>query len=215
MVELGCGLGAFGARLAASYDEYTGVEPDPESAAVARGRLARWSGRVVPDAGDVPPGSAQVLCAFEVLEHLADDAAALTDWARLGAPGALVIVSVPAGPDRYGPWDEKVGHYRRYARADLESLFRAGGVEPLAVQHYGFPLGYALEAARNLVARRRLAADRAASMAARTGGSGRQRQAASPLMGAVRWSATAPFRAWQKLRSDRGPGLIGVGRLPG
>lgn len=215
VVEFGCGLGAFGARLAARYGRYVGVEPDPASAAVARERIAPWSGRVLAAAHDVPAGSADLLCAFEVLEHLEDDAGALTEWRRAAAPGARVIVSVPAEPDRYGPWDEKVGHYRRYSRTDLAALLRAAGAEPTAVLHYGYPFGYALEGARNLVARRQAAATRTTPMAARTESSGRQRQAGNAAMGAIRWSATAPFRAWQARRPDRGPGLVGVGRLPG
>jgi len=213
VVELGCGLGAFGARLASSYATYVGVEPDAGSATVARDRVAPWSGTVVPSDDDLPEGSAQLLCAFEVLEHLPEPARELRRWCRLAAPGALVVVSVPAEPERFGAWDEMVGHYRRYSRDGIAAVLRAAGVEPIDVAHYGYPFGYALEGARNVLARRR--GDPHAPMAERTEGSGRQRQARSPAMGTLRRLASAPFVAWQGTRTDRGPGIVAVGRLAG
>ena len=214
VVEMGCGLGAFGARFAARYDDYIGVEPDPSSAEVARERVAPWSGKVVPADDAIPERSAQLLCAFEVLEHLPDDVGALRAWTRLAEPGALVIVSVPAEPERYGTWDEKVGHYRRYSREGLAQTFREAGVEPVDVSHYGYPFGYALETARNAVARREAAQVRSVPMAQRTESSGRQRQAQNHLMGTVRRAIAAPFVAWQRRRPDRGPGIVAVGRIP-
>lgn len=215
VVELGCGLGAFGARLASTYAGYAGVEPDAASAALARERVAPWAGRVVPSVADLPEGETGLLCAFEVLEHLPDDAGELRGWCRLGAPGALVVVSVPAEPQRYGPWDEKVGHYRRYTRETVAELFRAAGVEPVQVVHYGYPFGYALEAARNAVARRRADEVRGVPLARRTESSGRQRQARSAAMGALRAAVSRPFVAWQGHRPDRGPGIVALGRIPG
>ncbi len=213
VVELGCGLGAFGARLASRYEGYTGVEPDPRSAAVARERLAPWAAAVVASADELPDHAAQLVCAFEVLEHLPDDAAELRRWCRLGAPGALVVVSVPAEPQRYGAWDEKVGHHRRYTREGVADLFRAAGVEPVEVRHYGYPFGYALEGARNLLARRAADDVRGVPLARRTESSGRQRQARSAAMGMLRAGVSRPFVAWQRRRPDRGPGIVAVGRI--
>ncbi|OJV82115.1 MAG: hypothetical protein BGO37_03690 [Cellulomonas sp. 73-92] len=215
VVELGCGLGAFGARLASTYARYAGVEPDAASAAVARERVAPWAGLVVPSVADLPAGEAGLLCAFEVLEHLPDDAGELRRWCRLAAPGALVVLSVPAEPRRFGPWDEKVGHLRRYSRETVAELFRAAGVEPVRVVHYGYPFGYALEAARNAVARRHADEVRGVPVNRRTESSGRQRQARSAAMGALRAGVSRPFLAWQGRHPDRGPGIVALGRVTG
>jgi SAM-dependent methyltransferase len=213
VVELGCGLGAFGARLASAYSGYVGIEPDAASAAVALERVAPRSGRVVASPDDLPEGGAQRLCACAGREHLPDDADELRRWCRLGAPGALVVVSVPAEPQRFGPWDEKVGHYRRYTREGVADLFRAAGVEPVQVTHYGYPFGYALEAARNAVARRRADEVRGVPAARRTESSGRQRQARSAAMGVLRAKLSRPFVVWQRQRPDRGPGIVAAGRI--
>lgn len=214
VVELGCGLGAFGARLARAYGDYVGVEPDPGSAAVARARVAPWSGQVVPGIDDLP-AAAELICAFEVLEHLPDDVAELRRWCRLAAPGALVAISVPAEPERYGAWDERVGHYRRYTREGVAAMLRASGVEPVTVTQYGYPFGYALEGARNAVARRADDDVHGVPMTRRTESSGRQRQASSAAMGMVRATVSAPFVAWQRGHPDRGPGIVASGRVLG
>ena len=111
-----------------------------------------------------------LIVATEVLEHYEDDVAALRLWrSRLAARGALLL-SVPAFPERFGPWDVKAGHFRRYEREGLAAAFRAADFEPVAIRTYGFPLGNLLEAARDAVARRQPAEE---SMSERTAASGR------------------------------------------
>lgn len=215
VIEMGCGMGAFGARLAERYDSYRGVEPAPESAEVARGRIEPHGGTVVDSADALDPAApADLLCAFEVLEHIEDDVDALRGWTRYLRPGGIVLVSVPGEPDRFGPWDAKVGHYRRYSGETLGALFEAAGLRTLATPSYGFPFGYALETARNLLARRDEAQLRDVPMDQRTESSGRQRQAVSPVAGQVRHVASRPFAAWQRQVPGRGPGLIGIATLP-
>jgi SAM-dependent methyltransferase len=219
VAEFGCGQGSFGARLAQRFDTYVGIEPSARSAEIAADRVAGSGGVVVADWQDsrnpVADGGADLLVAFEVLEHLEDDAGTLASWLRAARPGAKLVVSVPAEPERFGPWDENVGHYRRYSVDGLvETLTRAGLVQARA-QHYGYPFGYALETARNTIARRRPVDPQDVAMEDRTEGSGRLRQPRSPLVGDLRWMATAPFRAWQSHYPSRGPGLVGWARVSG
>lgn len=218
VAEFGCGQGSFGARLSGMYSAYVAVEPSESSAKIAAARVADTGGVVVPAWDD--PGnphadhSADLLVAFEVLEHLQHDAEILRSWLRAARPGAHVVVSVPAEPERFGPWDENVGHYRRYSVGDLTDTLRSAGLVQARAHHYGYPFGYALEAARNTIARRRPVDTGAVAMADRTEGSGRLRQPASLRVGDLRWHATAPFRAWQTHYPTRGPGLVGWAIVP-
>ena len=216
VLEVGCGQGALGVRLAQRYN-YLGVEPDQASWAVASQRIsAAGRGEVrnvsVQDLGDE---RFDLVCAFEVLEHIDDDAAALKEWAaRLRAPGWLLL-SVPAHQDRYGPFDEMVGHFRRYDPAAMTALLAGCGFAGIQVRQYGFPLGYLLEAGRNLIARRRLTATAATSVADRTAGSGRLLQpSGGPGAAAARWG-TAPFRVVQRPFPNTGTGLLALARLDG
>lgn len=215
VLEVGCGQGALGARLAAGGLDYVGIEPDPVSATVAASRVAavgRGTVRSLSVEALDPASTYDLVCAFEVLEHLADDRGALATWMRHIRPGGWLLLSTPADPDRYAAADELAGHHRRYLPAGLRTLLAGAGLVEVTVCRYGGPLGYLLETGRNSLARRQRAG--AASMAARTGASGRWRQPSSGAHGVVTQVATAPFRALQRLAPDRGPGLVARGRRP-
>ena len=62
-----------------------------------------------------------------VLEHIADDREALTNFRRVLAPGGRVVCLAPAIPALFGTMDSAVGHYRRYSKEALTSLFEGCG----------------------------------------------------------------------------------------
>lgn len=187
VLEIGVGQGSVGVLLARRYD-YTGIDRDEPALATARDRFRRYGAD--PDAlllgglERVEGREFDLVCAFEVLEHLEDDVAALADWRSRVAPGGWIMVSVPANPRRFGKADEKAGHYRRYTREGLYRALRAGGFTDARLLNYGFPVGYVLEAGRNVAARRYL--QTASTYEERTLASGRWLQ---PPEGAARTTA--------------------------
>ena len=78
-------------------------------------------------------GQFDLVCAFEVLEHIEDDAAAVRQWAARLRPGGWLLLSVPAHQRRYGPADELVGHFRRYDPARLTALLARCGLTDMRV----------------------------------------------------------------------------------
>jgi SAM-dependent methyltransferase len=154
-----------------------------------------------------------MVCAFEVLEHLEDDAKALATWASLLQPGGWLLVSVPAHQDRFGPWDDLVGHFRRYDPAAMTALLVQAGFGQIDIRLYGFPLGYLTEPARNVVAKRRLGSRADDSLAARTASSGRQLQPSSALLGGAIRLGTLPFRLMQRAFPRTGTGMVVRARL--
>ena len=215
VLEIGAGGGAMGARLARRF-EYVGVEPDAGSFDTARARLAEvGKGTIVP--GEVsaldPSATFDVVCAFEVLEHIEDDAAALAEWRERLRPGGRILLSVPAHPRRFAAGDRKAGHFRRYDPDQLGVLMRSVGFVEPAVLSYGFPLGYVLEWGRNAIARR---TEGRPSMVERTGESGRYLQPPDWLSWPIR-AATAPFRWIQRpfVHTRLGTGLVALARRSG
>ena len=59
-----------------------------------------------------------VVC-LNVLEHIADDRAALGAMSEIVVPGGVIVLLVPAFDALYGPIDRNLGHYRRYRRRSL------------------------------------------------------------------------------------------------
>ncbi|MBA3401219.1 MAG: methyltransferase domain-containing protein [Actinobacteria bacterium] len=210
MLEIGPGQGSVGALLSQRLT-YVGLEPDVASFKTAVRRIGA-AGTVLNEAVETygRPQPFDIVCAFEVLEHMQDDRAALTDWTRHVRTGGWLLLSVPAGRHRFGPTDVKAGHYRRYDRDDLFELLTDGGLAEVEIISYGFPLGYALEAGRNLYARRTAAA---ATLEDRTAASGRWLQPperASRLLKALSapfWYAQRPFG-----RTGLGTGLVALAR---
>jgi protein-L-isoaspartate O-methyltransferase len=65
---------------------------------------------------------------INVLEHVEDDVAALASLRQLLVPGGRVVLYIPALNGLYGPWDRKVGHYRRYAKWRMRKVLAAAGL---------------------------------------------------------------------------------------
>jgi SAM-dependent methyltransferase len=214
ILEVGAGQGALGARLAREY-RYVGLEPDPVSCAVARRRIEPAGGTVLcGDTSALEPGATFALVgAFEVLEHLEDDEAALKEWRERLRPGGWLMLSVPPFQTRFGPSDRIAGHYRRYEPSELAELLGDSGYSEPRVFLYGFPLGYALEAARNVLAR---VSGGNGSRTERTAASGRWHQPPDWLA-PVTQIATAPFRMLQRpfLHTRLGTGLFVVAKRCG
>ena len=162
VLEVGVGQGSVGVLLARRF-AYTGIDLDEPALAAARDRFLRCgidpSTLLLGGLEQVQGRRFDLVCAFEVLEHLEDDVAALAEWRSHVAPGGWILLSVPANPRRFGKADEKAGHFRRYTRETLLRALAAGGLANPQVLNYGFPVGYALEAGRNMLARRYLRAE--------------------------------------------------------
>lgn len=81
-----------------------------------------------------------VVGAFDVLEHVAEDEAALRQMVRAIRPGGGVIVTVPQHPWLWSPVDEYSGHVRRYSRALLRSRLEDAGLRIERLTSFVSPL---------------------------------------------------------------------------
>ncbi len=74
-------------------------------------------------------GSFDVVAAFDVVEHCADDALALAELSRVLAPGGRLLLSVPAYQWAWSGHDLRAGHHRRYTRTRLVRLVQEAGLD--------------------------------------------------------------------------------------
>jgi SAM-dependent methyltransferase len=73
------------------------------------------------DACDIPLPDASVdaLLSANLLEHIPNDHAAVSEIFRVLRPGSVAVIVVPAGPGVYDYYDRFLHHERRYGRGEL------------------------------------------------------------------------------------------------
>jgi SAM-dependent methyltransferase len=69
-----------------------------------------------------PDCTFDLVCAFDIVEHVEDDRLAFRELGRVARDGAAVIFSVPLHPARWSAFDALVGHVRRYDPDDLQTI---------------------------------------------------------------------------------------------
>ena len=68
-----------------------------------------------------------VVCAFEVLEHLLNDTFVLTEINRLLKPNGVCLLSFPLHGKLWSDYDHYCGHVRRYETIELNTFFKSAG----------------------------------------------------------------------------------------
>ena len=146
LLEVGCGSGAFALRLPTGL-RYRGLEFNARAVEKARAAGLDVEIRALADECRSHPRAYDVVCHFQVLEHVPDPAAFMADCAALLRPGGSLIVAVPAEDSFVGlaesNWLNMPPHHlSRWTDGALRSAFeridvepRAWWHEPVAVQH--------------------------------------------------------------------------------
>lgn len=141
VLDVGAGLGATADALRrASCTSWCALEPDPDlcaatSDAVSRGLLpAHVQSRQGTLADLRADEHYDSILYIDVLEHIEDDRGELMRATRHLEPGGHLIVLAPAHQWLYTPFDQAIGHFRRYTRAGLRAL-RPAGLELVRLQY--------------------------------------------------------------------------------
>jgi SAM-dependent methyltransferase len=131
MLEVGCGTGFVLAGVRDAFPEIrlVGGELFQAGLAVAARRVPDAE-LLELDARDLPfDDEFDVVGAFDVLEHIDDDARALREMHSALRPGGGLLVTVPQHPHLWSAVDEYSQHVRRYTRVDLLDKVRGVGFE--------------------------------------------------------------------------------------
>lgn len=141
ILEVGAGIGTYTDLLG---DRECVVSLDVYGPCVEALR-SRFAGRgnVVPRHMDISRpdreflrryGADTVLC-VNVLEHVADDRAALEAMHDALTPGGVLALLVPALPALYGTIDLLVGHQRRYRKQELRGKLEQAGFTGIRLRY--------------------------------------------------------------------------------
>ncbi len=142
VLDVGAGIGTFTELAAARASTVVALEPDPVFAERLAARFAdRRNVEVVNgDLASAPPRGFDSIICFNVLEHIHDDGEALRRFRDLLTPRGHLLLLVPAHASLWSPFDEAVGHERRYDRRSLEQVLRKCGLGATEVRYVN-PIG--------------------------------------------------------------------------
>jgi SAM-dependent methyltransferase len=123
VLEIGCGTGHNFAMLG-EFGRVDALELDDEARAIAEKRLGRKvKSAPLPELAGVRKKHYDLIGAFDVVEHIDDDTAALASIAERLKPDGKLVVTVPAHQWMWSAHDVVNHHKRRYSKRALRELF--------------------------------------------------------------------------------------------
>jgi SAM-dependent methyltransferase len=144
LLDLGCGTGG-NFPVLKKFGQVISCDIEPEALRFARRQFpkGKW---LKADAVKLPfrNESFDVVTAFDLLEHLQKERAALKEWMRVLKPGGLLVLTVPAYQWLWSDHDRALGHKRRYTKASLEKSLRGARFKVLFLTYYNFLLFFVL-----------------------------------------------------------------------
>ncbi|MEG3152643.1 class I SAM-dependent methyltransferase [Sphingomonas sp. ZT3P38] len=153
ILEIGCGTG-HNLPMLGAFGTVDAIEIDPAARDIASARLGKPVGAApLPELTGVERGSYDLIAVLDVVEHIADDIAALKAMAECLKPGGKILITVPAHQWMWSAHDVVNHHHRRYSKAGLTSVIRAAGLEPRKLGYFNsllFPLAAAARLAGRL-----------------------------------------------------------------
>jgi SAM-dependent methyltransferase len=121
LAEVGCGSGGNLATLA-RFGSVLGAEADPDTYRSLREARGEAYPVVLHHIPEPLPGRYHVLGMFDVLEHIADDANALSWAADHLEPDGILVLTVPAFQFLWSELDDVAHHFRRYTPGALRKV---------------------------------------------------------------------------------------------
>jgi SAM-dependent methyltransferase len=144
IVEVGIGHGHY-APILSRYGSYLGIDHDPDSIARATAAFpncsfAKCDISKVQELRDVIPTRADAIVSINVMEHIEDDRAAISNLVEVIKPGGHLLLSVPALMLLYNDLDRLAGHCRRYSLEMMRSRLDGLPLETVRLCYFN-PIG--------------------------------------------------------------------------
>lgn len=134
ILNIGCGTGGT-VRMLENFGEVVNVDASDEAIKFMKKNGFKNSIKV--EGIDLPFKTAtfDVICAFDVLEHIDKDTEAMREWRRVVKPGGKIVLTVPAYQWLWSGHDVSLHHYRRYTAKQLRSIAQIVNLRPLKLTY--------------------------------------------------------------------------------
>lgn len=142
ILEIGAGTGG-NHDLLSHYGQTSFVEMEPLARDIIKERFPAADlhyGKLPDELPPFPDQTFDLICLFDVLEHVADDKTALARLIPLLAPSGHLILTVPAYQFLFSAHDKLNHHHRRYSRAGLEALLAGSGLRIKTISYINMVL---------------------------------------------------------------------------
>lgn len=137
ILDVGCGAGAEMAFFK-KYGEVWGVDSEEQmiqachkrglnNATVSKGETLKFADNTF-----------DLITCLDTLEHIEDEKKVLSEIQRVGKREGYVLITVPAGPFLFGPYDTTSGHFRRYSKKSLKTLLEKNNFKIVKLSYYNF-----------------------------------------------------------------------------
>ena len=135
ILEIGCGTG-HNFNMLREFGSVAALELDDAARAIAEKRLGHAILRApLPELEGVPKHHYDMIGAFDVIEHVDDDKAAVGSIAQRLKPGGKFVMTVPAHQWMWSAHDSVNHHKRRYSKRGLKALIESS---PLKLEAAGY-----------------------------------------------------------------------------
>ena len=135
ILEIGCGTG-HNLEMLSEFGTVDALELDEEARSIAERRLGKGvMSAPLPDLAGVPDRHYDLIGAFDVIEHIDDDQAALASIAKRLKRGGKLVITVPAHQWMWSAHDVVNHHKRRYSKQALRALVESS---PLKLERIGY-----------------------------------------------------------------------------
>lgn len=138
ILEIGSGTGG-NLQMLSSFGHVSALEMDATARLIAMKKTdGRFDIRLGACPEDIPFASEKfdLICLFDVLEHIDQDVETLIAVKRLLAAGGRVLVTVPAHRWLWSAHDEFLHHKRRYSATEFRQKIAVSELQPLRISYF-------------------------------------------------------------------------------
>lgn len=133
ILDAGCGIGNATEHLRMFAEYVLAVDLSPKNITVLERRFAEYPNvecaqfDLDKNMEEIASKKIDSIVCFDVLEHVEDDRALLSQFFKMIQPGGYLLIKVPAGRWLYGSIDIASGHVRRYVKSELKQKATQSG----------------------------------------------------------------------------------------
>jgi SAM-dependent methyltransferase len=145
ILEVGCGTGG-NLTMLRQFGELKAFEMDPSALEMAHQKGVNdvtLTLGVCPDYIPYEGEQFDLICLFDVLEHIKEDQKTLVQLKKYLKPQGKIIITVPAYSWLFGPHDQLLQHHRRYSLAGLKKVIHHSGLKIQKISYFNtflFPI---------------------------------------------------------------------------